>query len=133
MATKEIEALLLSHTEFAKRSATDQRNRLVSYYVGWFASGYRIHTIDNIRATQRLSVHAKLMNAPVGAVLLAILEEAAGAHRVSPGTHGLLDVDAGPADYPDEDETPPAEDTTIEDETPPPTPDCSKARPQRDK
>jgi len=113
VATPRVLELLMSAGGFARTSVTDQRNRLVEYYRDWFAGDYKVHTIDNIRATQRLSVHAKAMNAPVGTVLLVILEEASGlgatqpVSAVSTDTHvsgrGLLDVEACPVTHQGED------------------------------
>ena len=76
MATKETLDLLLSHTQFAKLSATEQYHRLIAYYARWFESNFDIHAIDNIRATQRLTTYARLMNIRVGVALLTLLTEA---------------------------------------------------------
>ena len=97
MATPEIVDLLLSSGDFARLSTTEQRNRLVTYYQPWFLGEFKIDTVNNIRATQRLTTHAKALNAPVGVVLLVILEEASRPTARAP-QHGLLDVEAGHAD-----------------------------------
>ena len=78
MATADCVTLLLSAKEFAGLSAMDQRSRLVTYYSDWFKAGAVVNAVDNIRATQRLGTHAKVMNLSVGAVLQAILSEASG-------------------------------------------------------
>ena len=99
MATQEIKDLLLEAGPFARLSATEQRTRLVTYYQSWFLSDYRIDTVNNIRATQRLTTHAKLMAMPVGVILQAILEEASGrspAPTVELSSRGLLDVEPSP-------------------------------------
>ena len=93
MATQEIKDLLLEAGPFARLGATEQRTRLVTYYQSWFLSDYRIDTVNNIRASQRLTTHAKLMALPVGVVLQAILLEASG---IEPSSHGLLDVEPSP-------------------------------------
>lgn len=49
--------------------------------------------MNNIRASQRLTTHAKLMALPVGVVLQAILLEASG---IEPSSRGLLDVEPSP-------------------------------------
>ena len=152
MATPEIVELLMSSGAFARLSTTAQRDRMVRYYEPWFTGDYKIHTIDNIRATQRLSVHAKAMSLPVGVVLQAILLEASGAQGYPPG-RGLLDVESGPATYPDKvqandidlveeppyptesaqlDMTPPTGDTTdpAQEPTPEPEPVPTPSRPK---
>jgi hypothetical protein len=99
MATQEIKDLLLEAGPFARLGATEQRTRLVTYYQSWFLSDYRIDTVNNIRATQRLTTHAKLMAMPVGVILQAILEEASGrspAPTVELSLRGLLDVEPSP-------------------------------------
>ena len=93
MATQEIKDLLLEAGPFARLGATEQRTRLVTYYQSWFLSDYRIDTVNNIRASQRLTTHAKLMALPVGVVLQAILLEASG---IEPSSRGLLDVEPSP-------------------------------------
>ncbi len=125
VATPRVLELLMSAGGFARSSTSDQRNRLVEYYRDWFSSDYKIHTIDNIRATQRLTSHSKAMSLPVGVVLQAILLEASGAEALHPtGTRGLLDVEvATPVCSIDEDqgdadiliEDIPAEDTSVDD------------------
>ena len=86
MATQEIKDLLLEAGPFARLSATEQRNRLVRYYQPWFTPGWKPDTVNNIRCTQRLVTHAKLMGTPVGVVLQAILLEASG---IEPSLRGL--------------------------------------------
>jgi hypothetical protein len=144
VATPDIVDLLMTHGAFARLSTSEQRDRLVRYYEPWFTVGWKPDTVNNIRATQRLITHAKAMASPVGIILMVILEEASGRSSMTEqGTRGLLGVEAIPADYPDEDETPPdedavaddvpaAEDTRVEDD-PPPTTDRPKARHKRDK
>ena len=90
MATQEIKDLLLEAGPFARLSATEQRTKLVIYYQSWFLSDYRIDTVNNIRASQRLTTHAKAMGSAVGVVLQAILLEASG---IEPRAHGLLGVE----------------------------------------
>jgi hypothetical protein len=94
MATQEIKDLLLEAGPFARLSATEQRTRLVKYYEPWFTVGWKPDTVNNIRCTQRLVTHAKLMALPVGVVLQAILLEASG---IEPGSRGLLGVPADTA------------------------------------
>ena len=101
MASEECVKLLLSAGDFARLSATEQRTKLVIYYQSWFLSDYRIDTVNNIRASQRLTTHAKLMAAPVGIVLQAILLEASG---IEPRAHGLLGVEVDQADTSQEDD-----------------------------
>ena len=95
MATQAIKDLLLEAGPFARLSAMEQRTRLVIYYQSWFLSDYRIDTVNNIRATQRLTTHSKVMGSAVGVVLQAILLEASG---IEPGSRGLLDVEVDQAD-----------------------------------
>ena len=96
MATQEIKDLLLEAGPFARLSASEQRTRLVRYYEPWFTPGWKPDTVNNIRCTQRLVTHSKLMAMSVGVVLQAILEEASGrspAPTVEQGSRGLLDVE----------------------------------------
>ena len=95
MATQEIKDLLLDAGPFARLSATEQRTKLVIYYQSWFLSDYRIDTVNNIRASQRLTTHAKAMGSAVGVVLQAILLEASG---IEPSSRGLLGVEVDPAE-----------------------------------
>ena len=95
MATQEIKDLLLEAGPFARLSASEQRTKLVIYYQSWFLSDYRIDTVNNIRASQRLTTHAKAMGSAVGVVLQAILLEASG---IEPGARGLLGVEVDQAD-----------------------------------
>ena len=136
MATQEIKDLLLEAGPFARLSATEQRFRLVRYYQPWFSTGWRPDTINNIRATQRLVTHAKALAAPVGTILLVILEEAAAPEcstsaelgTTQQGSRGLMNVEAGPATYFEEEpaETVPVETdmvVTVGDTTPEPMAD----------
>jgi hypothetical protein len=94
MATQEIKELLLEAGPFARLSATEQRTRLVTYYQSWFRSDFKIDTVNNIRASQRITSHARSMALPVGVVLQAILLEASG---IEPSSRGLLGVPADAA------------------------------------
>lgn len=110
MATQEIKDLLLEAGPFARLSAMEQRSRLVRYYQPWFAPGWKPDTVNNIRATQRLVTHAKAMAAPVGTVLMAILEEASGLGATQLSSRGLMDVEADTG----QDEDTPADSTLME-------------------
>jgi hypothetical protein len=99
MASEDCVKLLLSAGEFARLSATAQRTKLVIYYQPWFSPGWKPDTVNNIRANQRLITHAKAMAAPVGTVLMAILEEASGLDATQQGSRGLLDVEVDQATY----------------------------------
>ena len=105
MATPRVLELLMSAGDFARTSATDQRNRLVTYYQDWFTSNYKINCIDNIRATQRLTTHSRAMGLAVGVVLMALLEEASGLSAAQLSSRGLLNVEVGPATHLEEEPT----------------------------
>ena len=105
MATPRVLELLMSAGDFARTSATDQRNRLVTYYQDWFTSNYKINCIDNIRATQRLTTHSRAMGLAVGVVLMALLEEASGLSAAQLSSRGLLNVEVGPATHQEEEPT----------------------------
>ena len=105
MATPRVLELLMSAGDFARTSATDQRNRLVTYYQDWFTSNYKINCIDNIRATQRLTTHSRAMGLAVGVVLMALLEEASGLSVAQLSSRGLLNVEVGPATHQEEEPT----------------------------